>query len=571
MSTLKRLRLQNSMLMAMVGANLFSGLSMDILMVQGDAPPSPFVLRLAGFLDLTFIPIVFVIAVIFVTSYERPIRRCIQRLAAGQPIPGNLNRQARRRLLNEPFMLMTLSWSLWLYATLVYTGTFWLSGAGPLEIQRALFRSLSTGLTTVVVAFFLLESILQKWLAPVFFPQGGLSRISRVMRIRLSVRLGCLLLACNVVPLLTIVGATLRIVALAPDQHQLAAMIRRSIIIDAVVFMIVGAFLVFIVARNMAQSTKAIIRVLKRIRQGDFDHRVRVTANDEIGYAGDVINAMTEGLKERDVMRHSLALAREVQQRLLPRMDAFESNALQIAGRSVYCDETGGDYYDFFSLGRADSPQVVFTIGDVSGHGIASAILMATARSALRQRAALPGDPARIVTDVNRQLVGDVRESGQFMTLFFFLFAPGTRTLQWVRAGHDPALLYDPATDRFEVLKGDGIALGLSSDYVYHAYRRSHCAAGQIIVVGTDGVWETRNAANEMFGKQRVRELVRRHARSDARRIRDEILEALGLFLGPQRAEDDITLMVAKITAGNPVCSSRGSVDDANIQVMESR
>jgi sigma-B regulation protein RsbU (phosphoserine phosphatase) len=552
MTTWKRLRLQNSMLLAMVGANLLSGLSMDILIIQGDAPPSPQILRLAGFLDLTFIPIVFGLAVIFIISYERPIRRYIQRLAARQPISGNLTRQARRRLLNEPFMLMTLSWSLWLYATLIYAGTFWLSGAGPLEIHRALFRSLSTGLTTVVVAFFLLESILQKWLAPVFFPQGGLSRVSRVMRIRLSVRLGCLLLACNVVPLLTIVGATLRIVAVSADQHQLATMIRRAIITDVAVFMIVGAFLVFIVARNMTQSTSAIIRGLKRIRRGDFDHRVHVTANDEIGYAGDVINAMTEGLKERDAMRHSLTLAREVQQRLLPRVDVFASGGLEIAGRSVYCDETGGDYYDFFSVGRKGSPQVVFALGDVSGHGIASALLMATVRSALRQRAALPGDPARIVTDVNLQLVGDVQESGQFMTLFYFLFTPGARELQWVRAGHDPALLYDPAADNFEMLKGDGIALGLSDDYAYRAYRRAHCTAGQIIVVGTDGVWETRNAANEMFGKQRVRKLVRHHARRDARRIRDEILKALRMFLGPRRAEDDITLMVVKIVANDP-------------------
>ena len=329
-------------------------------------------------------------------------------------------------------------------------------------------------------------------------------------------------------------------------------MIRRSIIIDAAVFMIVGAFLVYIVARNMTQSTNAIVHVLKRIRRGDFDHRVRVTANDEIGYAGDVINAMTEGLKERDAMRHSLTLAREVQQRLLPRVDVFESDGLQIAGRSVYCDETGGDYYDFFSAGRKGSPQVVFALGDVSDHGVASALLMATVRSALRQRAALPGDPARIVSDVNRQLVDDVQESGQFMTLFFFLFDSGAQELQWVRAGHDPALLYDPAADKFEMLKGDGIALGLTDEYAYRTYRRAHCTAGQIIVVGTDGVWEARNAANDMFGKQRVRDLVRRHARSDARRIRDAILKALSRFLGPHQAEDDITLMVVKIVANDP-------------------
>jgi sigma-B regulation protein RsbU (phosphoserine phosphatase) len=547
MNAWTRFRLKNSMLMAMVGANTISGLSMDILIIQGDAPPPPAILRLATFLDLTFIPIVFALVIVFIVRYERPMRRYLHRLAAGEPPSKKLTRQARRRLLNEPFLLLTMSWSLWLYGTIVYAGTFWISGAGPVEIHRAVFRSLSTGLTTVVVAFFLIESILQKWLAPVFFPEGGLSQTSQVMRIRLSVRLGCLLLACNVVPLLSIVGATLRIVAVAPDQHQLAAMIRRAVIFDAAVFMLVGAFLVFIVSRNITQSMGAIIKVLKQIRRGNFNHKVRVTANDEIGYAGDVINTMTEGLKERDAMRHSLALAREVQQQLLPRVDTLTREALQIAGRSVYCDETGGDYFDFFAVARDGSRQMALALGDVSGHGIAAALLMATVRSALRQRAALPGDPARIVGDVNRQLVADVQESGQFMTLFFFLYDPGTRSLHWVRAGHDPALLYDPATERFETLKGEGIALGLDGGYAYRAYRQDHCRPGQILFVGTDGVWETCNAQQEMFGKRRVRDLVRRHAGSDAREIRDAILAALTAFLGDQRAEDDITLMVAKL------------------------
>ena len=549
MNAWTRFRLKNSMLTAMVGANLISGLSMDLLIIQGDAPPPPAILRLATFLDLTFIPIVFAVAIVFIIRYERPIRRYLNRQEAGEPISGKLTRKARRRLLNEPYMLLMMSWSLWLYGTILYTGIFWFSGAGPIEIHRALFRSLSTGLTTVVVAFFLLESILQKWLAPVFFPEGGLSQTSRVMRMQLSVRLGCLLLACNVVPLLSIVGATLRIVSVAKDQHELASMIRRAVIFDAVVFMLVGAFLVFIVSRNLTQSMGSIIRVLKQIRRGNFDHKVRVTANDEIGYAGDVINTMTEGLKERDAMRHSLALAREVQQRLLPRVGVLTNEALQIAGRSVYCDETGGDYFDFFAVARDDSRQMAFALGDVSGHGIASALLMATVRSALRQRAALPGDPARIVQDVNAQLVADVQESGQFMTLFFFLYAPDNRMLQWVRAGHDPALLYDPTGDRFETLRGEGIALGLDGDYAYRTNRRVDIKPGQILVVGTDGVWESRNTTEEMFGKERVRDLVRRHAGRDARHIREVILAAVKSFMGDRRAEDDITLMVVKLGA----------------------
>ncbi len=97
MNAWTRFRLKNSMLLAMVGANLLSGLSMDILIIQGDAPPSPMILQLAAFLDLTFIPIVFAVSIVFIIRYERPIRRYLRKLAAGQPIGGKLTRKARRR------------------------------------------------------------------------------------------------------------------------------------------------------------------------------------------------------------------------------------------------------------------------------------------------------------------------------------------------------------------------------------------------------------------------------------------------------------------------------------------
>ena len=132
-----------------------------------------------------------------------------------------------------------------------------------------------------------------------------------------------------------------------------------------------------------------------------------------------VINEMTEGLIERERMQQSLNLAKEVQQNLLPKSN-LKFNGFDIAGKSVYCDETGGDYYDFISIQDADEQKIGVAIGDVSGHGISSALLMATVRSSLRQRASLPGSIANIISDVNRQLVQDVEDSGQFMTMFFF-------------------------------------------------------------------------------------------------------------------------------------------------------
>ena len=88
---------------------------------------------------------------------------------------------------------------------------------------------------------------------------------------------------------------------------------------------------------------------MKRVRAGDLNGRIKVVTNDEVGYAGDVINEMTQGLKERERMKQSLELAKEVQLRLLPAA-APKFDGLDVAGITLYCDETGGDYFDYLNL-----------------------------------------------------------------------------------------------------------------------------------------------------------------------------------------------------------------------------
>jgi sigma-B regulation protein RsbU (phosphoserine phosphatase) len=162
--------------------------------------------------------------------------------------------------------------------------------------------------------------------------------------------------------------------------------------------------------------------------------KARVVSNDELGDLGDGINEMTEGLIERDRMRQSLYLAKEVQQALLPRTDP-QISGLDIASTSVYCDETGGDYFDYLASDGLNSGKISIVVGDVSGHGVSSALLMATARAFLRQRSGLPGSISQIVSDVNRHLTRDVEESGGFMTLFNLTINAKSRSLSWVRPG----------------------------------------------------------------------------------------------------------------------------------------
>ncbi len=195
---------------------------------------------------------------------------------------------------------------------------------------------------------------------------------------------------------------------------------------------------------------------------------------------------------EHEKVKQSLDLASELQQNLLPKNNP-QMQRLDIAGRSIYCDETGGDYYDFNTSDTGEDDQLTIAIGDVSGHGISSALLMAAVRSSLRQRLSHPGGAGGIISDINRQLVQDVEDSGQFMTMFYLNIDTNKMQAQWVRAGHEPALFYDPGTDLFEELAGSGMALGIDEDWQYEEYLKTALQSGQIIFLSTDGIWEAFN------------------------------------------------------------------------------
>jgi len=252
--------------------------------------------------------------------------------------------------------------------------------------------------------------------------------------------------------------------------------------------------------------------------------------------------------KEHQKVRHSLSLAMEVQQNLLPKTNP-NIDGLDIAGKSIYCDETGGDYFDFLEVGNPEEGKIGVVVGDVSDHGIPSALLMATARALIRQRCSAFGRIDGVVSDVNQQLAADVKDSGRFMTLFYAEIERPNKVIRWVNAGHEPAMIYDPATDTFSDLNGgNNMALGVFEDTEFKEAHRE-IAAGQIIVMATDGIWEARNPKGEMFSKDRIYRIIRQHASASANEIQNSILDSLRHFQKEATLEDDLTLVVIKIKA----------------------
>ena len=308
----------------------------------------------------------------------------------------------------------------------------------------------------------------------------------------------------------------------------------------AVVILLALAF-----ARTVTKPMQILADGAQRLARGKFDTRVDIRSNDEFGEMGRVFNAVGPQLESHWRLQQTLEVARELQQHLLPRR-APEIAGLDIAGRSIYSEKIGGDYFDYIDAGDG-SDKIVVVVGDVSGHGIPSALLMTTARALLRQRISLPGDIRQIVADVNLRLCRDIEESGQFMTLFYAELAPAEKTLRWVRAGHDPALLYHPDTGDFEQLMGEGTTLGVSCD-VHFEEHRQRLRTGEILLLYTDGVREARNPDGDMFGEAPMRRVVREHHGESAERIVAAILSELDAFRGSQnRREDDTTLVVVKV------------------------
>jgi sigma-B regulation protein RsbU (phosphoserine phosphatase) len=260
---------------------------------------------------------------------------------------------------------------------------------------------------------------------------------------------------------------------------------------------------------------------------------------------GDVIGNMAF-ITDMTEHKKALALAAEVQKSLLPQAEP-QVQGLDIAGRNISCDEIGGDYFDF--LWRQEYPDAYFSVivGDITGHGVDAALLMTAARAFLRMRASQSGSISQIVTEMNRHLSQDVLDTGRFMTLFYLTLDPQEDQIGWVRAGHDPAIIYDPARDTFEELMGNGIALGVDENFTYPENHKTGLSEGQIIAVGTDGIWETCDQDGEMFGKERFRELIRQNSNQGARDILNAVYDELNEFTKGLKAEDDITLVIVKV------------------------
>lgn len=277
---------------------------------------------------------------------------------------------------------------------------------------------------------------------------------------------------------------------------------------------------------------------------------LEVTAQNRLedeAIGGVVVNArdITERLQAQAAIRETeeqFRVAREIQQHLFPK-EAPEVKGFDIAGASRPAAATGGDYFDY--LPTSDG-QLALAVGDVSGHGAGPAMLMAETRAYLRLLTKNRHHLGEILSRANN-IVGEDVGKERFVTMLLAKLDVSTSSIVHCSAGHSPGYVLDRQGNIKAKLKRTGMALGVMPDAAYAIEGPLHLAKGDTLLLLTDGLEETTNGEGELFGSQRVIEVVNENRELDAVKIVETVFETLARFSGGAEQEDDYTMIVAKV------------------------
>jgi phosphoserine phosphatase RsbU/P len=317
---------------------------------------------------------------------------------------------------------------------------------------------------------------------------------------------------------------------------------------------VVAAGVGLALATRVTGAVNALYEGTRRIIYGDFRHRIPVRSRDQVGELTQSFNQMTDNLerllvveKEKERLETELEIAREVQNQLYPKqMPPVKGLRL-----TVECDPArmvSGDYYDYQVIPPG---RLAFAIGDVAGKGISAALLMATLQAALRAQVnqyaesdtkgeAL--DAAKLVGKLNRQIYANTAPE-KYATFFFALYDSASQVLTYTNAGHLPPLL---------IRNGAAIPLEVNGTVVgafpFSKYEESklQLQLDDLLVCYTDGITEPENAYGEMFGEERLIEMVIKNAHLDSLVIIRTVMEAVRNWTGTPELQDDMTLLVAR-------------------------
>jgi phosphoserine phosphatase RsbU/P len=339
-----------------------------------------------------------------------------------------------------------------------------------------------------------------------------------------------------------------------------------AVVAVAIVFLVVEMISMIIgisMTRTITSAVHRLYEGTQKVMEGSFSHRIEVKGKDQLADLSESFNRMTENLerllvvaKEKERLQSEVEIAREVQSQLYPRV-VPQTRTLRLTAVCHPARMCSGDYYDYEVI--RDS-QIALAIGDVAGKGISAALLMATLQSSLRSQlqsaleiAATAGNgptgsilpllsTSHLVSRLNNQLHAYTSPE-KYATFCFGIFDEPTGIFTYTNAGHLPPLLVrNGVAERLDV---NGTVVG-AFPFAKYDESRVELKSSDLLVCYTDGITEPENEYGEMFGEERLIELIARSSHLNDEQIVEVVLESVTEWTATDELQDDMTILLAR-------------------------
>ncbi len=321
------------------------------------------------------------------------------------------------------------------------------------------------------------------------------------------------------------------------------------------------------IVTGITSAVRALSKGTRRIADGDFDTKIDIPNEDELGDLAVAFNEMAAAVKRgreealiRDKLERELRVAREIQEKLLPH-DMPTLQGFEISGTSLPSQQVSGDYFDFLDM---ESGQLGIAVADVSGKGIPAALLMANLQASLHGQSVESGNVSLVVGKIN-DLLARSTDAHMFATFFYGILDRIHSTFTYTNAGHNPPFLFH-ADGSFDRLEPGGMIIGFLACQKY-TQKTLSILPGDTLVLFTDGITEAvrpivSSLEEKYFGEERLQAVIERNLKRSAAEIQGAILNAVSRHTGGANAIDDITLVVIKRRAEDERPSSEGPIGE---------
>jgi len=324
----------------------------------------------------------------------------------------------------------------------------------------------------------------------------------------------------------------------------------QQLLLITIGFWLLGGIGAIFLSRLIVKPIRILVDGAKIIGEGNLDHKVTVTTQDELGDLAKQFNVMTDGLKnaqrekeEQLLVNEQIRQAKEIQEGLNP-LNILEREHYQVMGFTRAAKGVGGDYFDFQEL---PGKKLALLISDVSGKSISASLVMVLIKTVVVTYIELfKKIRSDEISSAINKIMAKQAHIDKFATMMFTIFDPETRILQFTNGGQGPLFVYRAKDKVCTIAKQMGLPLGIDEDNEYHI-SKMQLFPGDMVVLYTDGISEAWNPSKEEFGLHRLRQKIMDYASLNVDVIVKKTVEDVDGFCNGAEQHDDMTLVILKV------------------------